>query len=183
VHHGHGGAARDGADDQLDVVLEDQLLGLAYGGRGLGLVVLRDDLDLVAEHAALGVQLLDGHLHEHRLVLAVALEDADLAAEVADLDDLRLRERGRGHPRAGDGQRHQHHEPGHSSHESLLWGVVVVSMRPDRICAMRPNDARSRAGSGAAAAGRVRVSASSYARRIATDARGSRWPTAKSTRL
>src|SRR5437899_2059104 len=188
VHHGHGGAARDGANDELDVVLEDQLLGLAHGGRGLGLVVLGDHLDLVAEHAALGVQLLDGHLHEHRLVLAVALEDTDLAAEVADLDDLRLRERGRGQETAGDEQRRRHHQPGESLHEFLLDGVVVdgvvvLTMRSDRICAMRPNAARTRTGSGAAAAGRARPSASSYASRIATDARASRWPTAKSARL
>ena len=92
VHHRQRRAAGDGADQQLHVVLQDELLGLADGRRGLGLVVLGDDLDLVAEDAALGVQLLDRHLHAPRLVLAVALEDADLGAEVADLDDLRLRD-------------------------------------------------------------------------------------------
>src|SRR5207244_2054321 len=141
--------------------------------------VLGDHLERVAEHAALGVQLLDGHLHEHRLVLAVTLEDADLAAEVADLDDLRLRERGCGQETAGDEQRRQHYQPGESLHEFLLDGVVVdgvavLTMRSDRICAIRPNAARTRTGSGAAAAGRARPSASSCASRIATDARASR---------
>jgi hypothetical protein len=85
-----GGAAGHRAHQELDLVLEDQLLGLAHGGGGLCLVVLGHDLDLVAEHAALGVELLDGHLHAHRLVLAVPLEHADLGAQVADLHDLRL---------------------------------------------------------------------------------------------
>src|SRR5882724_5282543 len=156
---------------------------------GAGLVSSSSEIiSILWPSTPLGVQLLDGHLHEHRLVLAVALEDTDLAAEVADLDDLGLRERGRGQETAGDEQRRQHHQPGESLHEFLLDGVVVdgvvvLTMRSDRICAIRPNPARTRTGSGAPAAGRVRPSASSYASRIATDARASRWPTAKSARL
>src|SRR5207237_9262779 len=100
-------------------------------------------------------------------------QEQHMSTECADVHDLRLRERGRSQETAGDEQRRQHHQPGESLHEFLLDGVVVdgvvvLTMRSDRICAIRPNDARTRTGSGAAAARRVRPSASSYARRIAT---------------
>src|SRR5436309_2596797 len=191
VHHRQGRAARDGADQQLHVVLQDELLGLAHRRRGLGLVVLGDDLDLVAQDAALDVELLDRHLHAPRLVLAVALEDAHLRAEVADLDDLLLRDGRRRDPDLR-GQRDQQGEsPRHALHEFLL-GVVdggVVddaSIRVERACAIRRSGTRMPAGSAGAAppaAGLTKASASSNARRTATEALLSRVATAKSTRL
>ena len=153
VHHRQRGAAGHGPDEELDVVLEDQLLGLAHGGGGLGLVVLRDDLDLVAEHAALGVQLLDGELDRHRLVLSVALEDADLGAEVTDLDDL-LRVRRRRRP-APERERDDEREVRSLGHEPLLVDGEDVSMSAERVCAIRRSGSRIFAGSGAAAARRA----------------------------
>ena len=147
VHHRQRRAAGDGADQQLHVVLKDQLLGLADGRGGLGLVVLGDDLDLVAEDAALGVQLLDGHLDAPRLVFAVALEDADLGAEVADLHDLGLRDGGCRHPDQCRDRDERDESPHHTLHELLLADVDDVSIRVDKTWTIRWIGWRALAGS------------------------------------
>src|SRR5439155_11720598 len=178
VHHRHRRAARHDADEQLHLVLEDELLRLADRGGGLGLVVLRDDLDPVAEDAAPGIQLLDGHLDAHRLVLPIALEDADLGAEVADPHDLRLGDGGRRGPHEG-GDHREHDDPGYTLHDPLLAGVDD-SMRTERTWAIRARGSRRPAG---AAVPFPWPAASPKARRPATDVLSSRCPPAKSTGL
>src|SRR5207247_9222653 len=51
------------SSDQRHLVGLHQVLRLLHGLGRLALVVAKDHLDLPAEYAALGVDLLDGHLH------------------------------------------------------------------------------------------------------------------------
>ncbi len=86
------------AGDDVDALAGDELVGDAHGIAGIGAVVARDDLELLAEHAALGVDLLDRELP----ALLVGIEEGRLrliAVELADLDGA-LRQGGR-----GDGER------------------------------------------------------------------------------
>src|SRR5213592_3318877 len=92
----------------LDAAPEDERFRLADGGGRLCVVILGEDLDRVAEDAALGVDLFHGQRDGHRLILPVALEHADLRAEVADPDDLRRRARQRSRPPEGDERENQH---------------------------------------------------------------------------
>ena len=66
----------------------DEALGDAAAGRRLGLGVGRDPLDLAAEHAAFGVELVDRHPDAAQIVLAaVAVLAAGIAGQ-AELDRL-----------------------------------------------------------------------------------------------
>ena len=73
------------AGDQRDLLAGDQLLGLLHRLGRLALVVAKDDLDLAAEDAAPGVDLLDRHLDG--LLVGPGERRAD-AAEGVDLADL-----------------------------------------------------------------------------------------------
>jgi len=73
-------------------------LGDPHGVTGIAAVVARNHFELPAEHAALGVDLLDRELH----ALAIGLEEGGrrlVAVELADFD--RLRGGGRDQRRAG----------------------------------------------------------------------------------
>ena len=73
------------AGDDVDALAGDELVGDAHGIAGIGAVVARDHLELLAEHAALGVDLLDRQLP----ALLVGVEEGRLrlvAVELADLD-------------------------------------------------------------------------------------------------
>src|SRR5207245_9164469 len=106
------------------------------------------ELYLASEATALGVALLDRHLHAPRLVLPVALDDTVLRAEVADLDDLLLRSGRRRDPdQRGDGDQDRV-SPRHALHEFLLGGVDDDgvdddSIRVERTCAIRWSGFRS----------------------------------------
>jgi hypothetical protein len=71
-HHGHRRAGRRAADDHVDPVLLEQPLGEGACLVGVAAVVVGDELELAAQHAALGVDALDDHLQ--RLLLGVAEE-------------------------------------------------------------------------------------------------------------
>ena len=58
LREARGPAAEDGGD----LVVDQQLLGLLGEGRPVAGAVFLDDLDLAAEHAAHGVDLVDGEL-------------------------------------------------------------------------------------------------------------------------
>ena len=77
-----------GADQEAALLLGDEALGDARAGGRVGLGVGGDPLDLAAEHAALGVELVDGQAHAAQVVLAaVAVLAAGIAGE-AELDRL-----------------------------------------------------------------------------------------------
>src|SRR5207237_8075768 len=93
---------------------------------------------------ALRVQVLAIHLDAQRLILPVTLEEPDRGAEIADLHDLRLGDRGRSdHCEGGD--RREHDGPGDALHEALLAGVDE-SMKVERTCAIRVSGSRSLSG-------------------------------------
>ena len=67
-------------DHQLDAVFADQLVGREDRLIGLGLVVIGDEFDLLAEHAAGGVDVLDRHGGRDLRRLAVGRRRARSAA-------------------------------------------------------------------------------------------------------
>jgi len=68
------------ADQEAALVLSDEALGDARAGGRVRLGVGGDPLDLAADHAALGVELVDGHANAAQIVLAAV---AVLAAGIA----------------------------------------------------------------------------------------------------
>ena len=58
--HRHGDSARKGPADGLDPLAVDHLFILADGDGGLELIVSHDDLRLLPQDAALGVDLFEG---------------------------------------------------------------------------------------------------------------------------
>ena len=103
-----------------------QFLGDAHRFARIGAVVARDHLELLAEHAAFGVDLLDRHLH----ALLVRVEEGGhrlVAVQLADLDGL-LRHRRRGET---DGEREKREQ------------TRVHDLTPDWICADSPAAAES----------------------------------------
>src|SRR4051794_28172277 len=76
------------ADQETALFLRDEALGNARAGGRVGLRVGRDPFDLAAEHAALGVELVDRQTHAAQIVLAaVAVLAAGVTGE-AELDRL-----------------------------------------------------------------------------------------------
>ena len=76
----------------FDAFARDQFLGDAHRIARVGAVVARDHFELLAEHAALGVDLLDRELP----ALLVGIEEGRLrlvAVELADLDGALRRAR------------------------------------------------------------------------------------------
>ena len=71
-HHGQRRAGGGAADHGDDLVLLDQAGGEGARGVGVGAVVVDDELQLLAVHAALGVDLVD--VHFERLLLGIAEE-------------------------------------------------------------------------------------------------------------
>src|SRR5437667_292817 len=119
-------------------------LRLARGRRRFGPALRGCALDPVAPDTPLRVQLLDGHLDAHRLIFPVALEDADLGAEVADPHDLRLGDGGCRDPDE-HGDRREHDGTGDALHEPLL-AVVDDSMSVESTYAIRLISSCSRSG-------------------------------------
>ena len=98
------------AGDQIDALAGDEVLGHAHGVTRIGTVVARNHLDLLAEQAALRVDLLDRELP----TLLVRIEKGRLrlvAVHLADLDRLRRSQRGtaggetQAHMRFGEARR------------------------------------------------------------------------------
>ena len=103
LDHGHDeddlvllGHRRDGrpfgrrqrADQELDVLAQDQVAGDAYGLVGVALGVAHDELELAAENAALGVDLLDEHLRALERRLADQRAGTGEDDRIADPDGL-----------------------------------------------------------------------------------------------
>ena len=84
-------ARAPGAHHHRHLVAGDQLLGDRGGFGRVALVVLDHELDLLAEHAALGVDLVGGDLGAVDDVGARRGEGAGQRLVDADLDVLRLR--------------------------------------------------------------------------------------------
>ena len=79
----------DVADQEVDLVALDQLERLLHRGGGVAAGrILDQQLDLAAENAALGVDLLDGELRADQFVLAERGEGAGQRIVEADLDRL-----------------------------------------------------------------------------------------------
>ena len=81
----------DVADDEVDLVGLDQLLGLLHADFGLDLVVLVDHLDRQA--ADLAAVMVEGELERVAHVVADRGDRAAERADEADLDGLLLRHR------------------------------------------------------------------------------------------
>src|SRR5664279_4279680 len=80
------------AGDHDDAFARHQLFGHAHGFAGIGAVVARDHFQFLAEHAALGVDLLHRQFH----ALLVRVEEGGLClitVELADFDSLLCRRR------------------------------------------------------------------------------------------
>ena len=73
-------------DDEFHAVLADQLVGGEDGLVGLGLVVVADQRDLLAEHAASGVDVVDRHLRGDRSRFPVGRGRPGQRGLEADLD-------------------------------------------------------------------------------------------------
>ncbi len=85
---GVGDARMQGAEQEAALLLGDEALGDARAGGRVGFGVGGDPLDLAADHAALGVELVDRQTHAAQVVLAaVAVLAAGVAGE-AELDRL-----------------------------------------------------------------------------------------------
>src|SRR5260370_38649136 len=102
LHDGAGRRGADLADDRQRLVLLDELLRLGDGDPGFH-AVLGDELELAAEHAALAVDLLHGHLGGVLAMEAELAEETGERSEWPDLDDVRLR---LGDGREADGAEH-----------------------------------------------------------------------------
>jgi hypothetical protein len=74
--HGRPLGRGQGADQEVDVLLQDELARDAHGLVRVGLGVADQELDLAAEHAALGVELF----HEHLGALGRGLAEEGRAA-------------------------------------------------------------------------------------------------------
>src|SRR5690606_672701 len=115
---------QEGAEEQIDLLARDELLGHAHRIAGVAVVVAGDDLDLASEQPPGGVDLLERELP----ALAVRLVEGRLrlvAVQLADADRrlrlLRVCACGYGGEREAEQQRSDR-----SSHRRLL---VRVSQR------------------------------------------------------
>ena len=91
-HAGEADVGQHAADIGVDLVLDQQLLGLAAADIGLQLVVLGDQLDLAAENAAALVDALDGDLQSDQSGLADRGRTAGKRLDAADLVRARCRQ-------------------------------------------------------------------------------------------
>jgi hypothetical protein len=120
VGHGQAGVRQEGAGEHVDLFARDEFFGHAHGVAGVGVVVARDQLDLLAVDAARGIDFIDGEFHP----LLVGLEEGRLrlvAVDLTDLDDaLRLRDRNQ-----CDGERSERHHVEGKTHGH---GELLVEM-------------------------------------------------------
>jgi len=86
----HGGAGRRAADDGDDAIILDQARGEGPRLVGVAAVVIEEELDLLAEHAAGGVDLVDRHVDRLHRELAQRPEEAGARRQVTDADHVRL---------------------------------------------------------------------------------------------
>ncbi len=122
----------EGAGDDVDAFAGDQLLGGPYRIAGIGAVVARHHLELLAEHAALGVDLLDRELP----ALLVGIKEGRLrliAVELADLDRA-LRESGRAEEAKCGGRRGEAKQMRSRDHAVLQSTDAVPQYSPAIIC-------------------------------------------------
>ncbi len=89
-------------DEQVDLVDVEQLVVDARHRRGVGLVVVVDELDLATEKAAPGVDVLGPDLHRDQRRLAVAGERSGEAHAEANLQRLLRLHRSAERQREGD---------------------------------------------------------------------------------
>ncbi|OIQ76402.1 hypothetical protein GALL_419190 [mine drainage metagenome] len=79
----------DVADDEIDLIAVDQFARLLHGGAGVARGrVLDGKLDLLAQNAALGVDLIHSHRHAQSFVLAKRRIGAGQGVVHANLDDV-----------------------------------------------------------------------------------------------
>ena len=104
-HAGQADVGEEAAQVDVDLVLDQELLGLAAADVGLELIVRHDQLDRPAVDAAGLVDAVDRHLHSHQRGLAAGRTGARERLQRADLVGLGLAEGGL--PR----RRHQHSRP------------------------------------------------------------------------
>ena len=89
VHHGEGGAGAGGADEPDDVLVVENAAHVLHRAVGHQLIVQRlAELDLLAEHAAGAVALLDRQDHAAMHALAEFVERTGQRRGQADLDGV-----------------------------------------------------------------------------------------------
>jgi hypothetical protein len=89
--HGNGNGRRDhvgriAADDEVGFVDVEQFGVDAGHGRGIGLVVIMDELDLTSEQSALGIDLFFPDLGAEQRLITVGRQRAGERHAEADLD-------------------------------------------------------------------------------------------------
>ena len=94
-HDRRGGHSAVRRDEQIDLVDVEQLGVDPRRQRGVGLVVVNDELDPAAEQAALGIDVIDPHLQREQRRFSAGAQRAGLRHAHADLDGRRLRQRSR----------------------------------------------------------------------------------------
>ena len=139
LRDGQGHAAVNDAGEEIDLLLEDEVAGLAHSHVGLRLVVADDELELSPEHPSLAVDLLDGHLVAGDGGLGVGGSGSAQSVDDADLDGfLGGGVRGRA---PEDGRHHQYEtDEDHESLHRVSLGSVAARAR-SRLS--RPDDART----------------------------------------
>ena len=124
-----------GADEEIDVVLDDQFAGKAHRLIGVRLAVARQQLELAAKHAASGVDLGHRHLGAFQDRFAVNRGRSRQGDRKPDLDRLICRCGKRGEGSGGAGQRQNM-----SAEHPFL--PILSSRSPNRmaavICLARP---------------------------------------------
>ena len=84
VGHRQAGVRQEGARQHIDLLARHQLFGHANGVAGVGVVVARDQFDLLAIDAARSVDLIDRQLH----AFLVGLQESRLCLVAVDLANL-----------------------------------------------------------------------------------------------
>ena len=109
-----------GADDQVDLVDVEQLGIDAGHGRGIGLIIIVDELHRTAEQPAFGIGILLPDLLGEQGGPAVGGEPSRQRHAVADFDGFSgLRRRRGGHESAGEKRREGEESAGFRARQSL----------------------------------------------------------------
>ena len=118
---------RDLADDAGHLVALDHALGLGGGGLRVDRVFL-EELDLAADDAAGGVDLVHRHVGGHHGIFAERAEEAGARRQVADLDGVRLgaANGGKSHD-AGRQTPHRRLAPTMTSRRDTPLRVVIIA--------------------------------------------------------
>ena len=124
-----------GADDGGDALIVEQAVGGVHAGLHVVDLVAHDQLDLLAEDAAVGVDLVHGQLRAIEVQLAGEAVDAGYRSDDAEVDSIviagvgHIFALGRGH--SGKAQKeHRHYQCQYSSHSFHPYSSCCYFVRP-----------------------------------------------------